>query len=58
MKSLIHLQIETLQLLKFGYWYVISSHNFQGLWLLIHANIKVDPSQVKGLMVQGEMGLY
>ena len=32
------------QLVKFGNWYVIFSYTLLGMWLLIHAGIKVDPS--------------
>ena len=42
MKLLIHTQTSTVQPLKIGNEYVISSHTLSGMWLLIHAGIKVN----------------
>ena len=41
---LIHSKTSTLQQLKFADGYVISSHTLLGMWLHIHAEIKVKPS--------------
>ena len=38
---LIHSQTSTVQPLKYGDGYVILSHNILGIWLIIHAGIKV-----------------
>ena len=43
MKSHIHSQTSTVQPLKFGNGYIISSHTLFGLRLLIHAGNKVNP---------------
>ena len=43
MELLIHSQTSTAEPLKFGNGYVISSHTLQGLWLIIHVGIKVNP---------------
>ena len=45
MKLLIDSQTSTVQPLKFGNWWVMSSHTLPGMWLLIHAVIKVKPCQ-------------
>ena len=37
-----HSQTSTARPLKFGYELVISSHTWVGVWLLIHAGIKID----------------
>ena len=42
-KLLIHSQTSTVQPLKFGNGYVIPSNTLMGMWLLIHADIKVNP---------------
>ena len=34
--------------LKFGNGYVISSHTALGMWLLVHAGIRINPFLVKG----------
>ena len=47
MKLLIHSQPSTVQPLKFGSGYVISSHTLLGMWFLIHDVIKVNPYLVK-----------
>ena len=41
MKLLIHSQTSTVQPLKFGNGQVISSHTLLGMWLLIHAGLKL-----------------
>ena len=46
-KCLIHSQISTVQLLKFGNRYVISSHTLWWMQLFIHADIKVNPCYLK-----------
>ena len=43
MKLLIHSQTSTVQPLKFGNVYVISSNTLLAMWLLIHAGVKVNP---------------
>ena len=48
MTLLIHSQTSTVQLLKIGNGYIISSHTLLDMWLLIHAGIKVKPFLVKG----------
>ena len=49
MKLFIHSQTSTVQQLKFGNGQVISSNTLLGVWLLIHAGIKVKHLQVPGL---------
>ena len=39
----IHSQTSMVQRLKFRNGQVISSHNLQGMWLRVHAGIKVKP---------------
>ena len=46
-KLLIHYQISTVQSLKFGNGEAISSHTLPGMWLLIHAGIKINPRKWK-----------
>ena len=48
MKLLIHSQTSTVQPLKFGNLYVISSRNLMGMWLLIYAGIKLIPVSKTG----------
>ena len=43
MKLLINSQTSTVQPLKFGNGYVISSHTLLGMWWLLHAGIKLKP---------------
>ena len=48
MKLLIHCHISTMQQLKFGNWYLISSHVLLDMWLLFHTGIKDNPCQQRG----------
>ena len=52
MKLLIHSQTSTVPPMKFGNVWVIPSHASQGLWLLIHAEIKT--MLVKGATGSGD----
>ena len=46
MKLLIHSPNSTVQPLKFGNGYVISSYTYLGVWLLTNAGIKVSPYHI------------
>ena len=46
---LVHSQTSAVPLLKFGHGKVILSHTLLGMWLVIHAEIKVNPWWSKGL---------
>ena len=46
---LIHSQTSTVAPLKFGNWYVISSHILLGTLFIIHAAIKINHILVKGV---------
>ena len=48
MKLLIYSQSSTVQPLKYVNGYVISSHTFLGMWILLYAVIKVNPCESKG----------
>ena len=50
MKSLIHPQTPVSQL-KFENGWLILSHTLLGMWLLIHAMIKVDPDNMKNAWI-------
>ena len=43
MKLLIHSQTSAMEPVKFGKGYVISPNILRGMWLFIHAEIKVKP---------------
>ena len=49
MKSLIYSQTSEVQPLKFENGWVISSDTLQGMWLLIHAGIRFNPSDKAAL---------
>ena len=42
MKLFIHSQISTVEPLKIGNGWIISTHTLQDIWILIHAGIKVN----------------
>ena len=52
MKLLVHSQTSRVQPLMYGNGLVIPSPILLGMWLLIHAGIKVNPCQLKGLCKQ------